>query len=87
MGKYWAEIADTNSTQNQLLFLKDTLKTNGLILDLACGTARHSTALTKEGYTTVGIDVSPQLLKIAKKTSQIPLVRGDIRYLPFRSNV
>lgn len=85
MGVYWAEIADKNQTQRQIQFLKNTLKLDGYVLDLACGTGRHSIALSKEGYSMVGLDVSVNLLKIAKKhSSAVQLVRGDMRFLPFK---
>ncbi len=41
MGIYWAEIADQNQTERQMQFIKNTLKAEGLVLDLACGTGRH----------------------------------------------
>ena len=86
MGYYWAEIADKNPTEKQIQFLKNTLKADGCVLDLACGTGRHSIPLSKEGYGMVGLDVSLNLLRIAKKRwSQIQLVRGDMRVLPFKS--
>ncbi len=40
MGIYWAEIADKNQTEQQINFLKTQLKSDGYILDLACGTGR-----------------------------------------------
>ena len=86
MSNYWAEIADQSSTQTQIQFIKDTLKGNGLVLDLACGTGRHSIPLSKEGFNMVGLDISLNLLKIAKnRWSHIQLVRGDMRCLPFKA--
>jgi SAM-dependent methyltransferase len=86
MSVYWAEIADQSSTQTQIQFIKDTVKGNGLILDLACGTGRHSIPLSKEGYDMVGLDISLNLLRIAKnRWSYIQLVRGDMRFLPFKA--
>jgi ubiquinone/menaquinone biosynthesis C-methylase UbiE len=35
-----------------------------LVLDLACGTGRHSIPLSNEGYNMVGLDVSLNLLKM-----------------------
>lgn len=85
MGVYWAEIADQNPTQRQVQFVKSILKPSGLLLDLACGTGRHIIPLSKEGYDTVGSDISPNLLKIAKaRLSSIQLVRADMRFLPFK---
>ncbi len=85
MGEYWVEIADQNQTERQIEFLKKALKIDGWVLDLACGTGRHLIGLSMLGYDVVGLDVSVNLLRIAKKRwhgSQ--LVRGDMRFLPFK---
>jgi ubiquinone/menaquinone biosynthesis C-methylase UbiE len=92
MGIYWAEIADRNSTTRQVTFLRNILKTEGLILDLCCGTARHSVPLSKEGYRMVGLDISTSLLTIAREKAteahvNLPLIRGDMRHLPFKHKV
>ena len=86
MGVYWAEIAEKNQTERQIQFLKNHLKPNGYVLDLACGSGRHSIALSADGYKMVGLDASLKLLKIAKQRSQdIVVVLGDIRFLPFKT--
>jgi len=87
MGVYWAEIANENHTEAQLKFLKTQLKPDGYILDLACGTGRHTIPLSQQGFGMVGLDVSAKLLKIAKqRSSNIQLVRGDMRFLPFKDD-
>ena len=86
MGQFWAEIADKNQTQRQLALLKRRLPREGLILDVACGTGRHTTALTQDGYVVVGLDVSLNLLKIAKQHGAGFLVRGDMRFFPFKQD-
>jgi ubiquinone/menaquinone biosynthesis C-methylase UbiE len=85
MGLYWAEIADQNHTSQQIKFLKKQINPSEIVLDLACGTARHTIALTHAGFKVVGVDISPQLLKIARQRSAKMLVRGDVRFLPFKS--
>jgi SAM-dependent methyltransferase len=88
MGRYWNEIADENFTAQQIQFIKNTVGKDGLVLDLACGTRRHTIPLSNEGYGVVGLDVSLKLLKIAKHRSpQVQLVKGDMRYLPFNDKV
>ena len=85
MNVYWAEIADQNSTEKQVQLIKNVLTPHGVILDLACGTGRHSIPLSKEGYDVVGLDISPNLLKIAKtRLGSVQLVRADMRHLPFK---
>ncbi len=86
MGEYWAEMADKNQTTRQLQFLKRHLKAGGYVLDLACGSGRHTIPLSREGYSMVGVDVSPRLLAIAKgRLGGVQVVRADLRFLPFRS--
>ncbi len=88
MGVYWAEIAEKNQTESQIQFLKKHLKPEGYILDIACGTGRHSIPLSKQGYCIVGLDVSANLLRIAKQhVSQFQVVKGDMRFLPFKAEV
>jgi SAM-dependent methyltransferase len=85
MGVYWQQIADKGPTQRQIEFIKEAVAKEGWVLDLACGTGRHSIPLTIEGYDVVGLDVSKTLLKIARQhSSQVQLVRADMRHLPFK---
>ena len=58
------------------------------ILDIGCGTGRHSIELTGRGYSVVGIDLSDSLLKRAREKAaaqglQIDFQRHDARDLPF----
>ena len=86
MGMYWVEIADKNQTERQIQFLKIHLKPAGYLLDLACGSGRHSIDLKADGYMMVGLDASRRLLRIAKQRSHdIAVVLGDIRFLPFKT--
>jgi len=85
MGALWAEIADKNQTELQLAFLKNQLKLDGYILDIACGNGRHLSPLTSAGYGIIGLDASLSLLRIAKhRNADVELVRGDMRFLPFK---
>lgn len=56
------------------------------ILDLCCGTGRHSIALAKRGYRVTGLDLSETLLSYAITLSKglpVRFVHGDMRSLPF----
>ena len=58
------------------------------IIDIGCGTGRHSIELTTRGYTVTGIDLSEQLLARAKEKAetlnlQIDFSRQDARNMPF----
>jgi SAM-dependent methyltransferase len=55
------------------------------VLDLACGPGRHAAALVRAGARVFGLDLSRALLFAARRRATGPLVRGDMRRLPFRS--
>lgn len=60
------------------------------LLDVGCGTGRHSIELATRGYRVVGIDLSPSLLdKAREKASQnnltIDFQQHDARDLPFNN--
>ena len=56
------------------------------VLDLACGAGRHTTALVAAGARVTGLDLSMPLLRAARRRGIVaPLLRGDIRRLPFRA--
>jgi len=60
------------------------------VLDVGCGTGRHSIELSKRGYKITGIDLSEsQLARARKKANQfnlsIDFQRLDARQLPFKS--
>jgi len=53
------------------------------VLDLACGAGRHARLLCDRWWT-VGLDLSPALLRVARRDSpDAPYVRADMRDLPF----
>ena len=57
---------------------------SGMTLDLGCGAGRHLPYLTEQ-QPTVGLDLSPWLLNVARqKHLATPLVRADMRRLPFQ---
>jgi SAM-dependent methyltransferase len=58
------------------------------ILDVGCGTGRHSIELTKRGYNITGIDLSESMLNKARKKAiesnlEINFMNLDARNLPF----
>ncbi len=54
------------------------------VLDLACGAGRHAAELERLGARVLGFDLSPSMLRRARVSMRGPLVRGDMRSLPFR---
>lgn len=58
------------------------------IIDIGCGTGRHSLELSKRGYSVVGIDLSQSLLHKAREKAEndglnISFLHHDARELPF----
>ncbi len=57
------------------------------ILDLGCGPGHHSDFFSSKGYEVIGIDLSPEMLEIAKKeTPQVDFKVMDIQDLKFKEN-
>ena len=55
------------------------------VLDVACGPGRHMGALEAAGARVFGFDLSHVLLNRARTVTSRPLVRADMRHLPFRA--
>ncbi len=55
------------------------------VLDVGAGAGRHARALSAAGAWCVALDLSAALLRRAGQATAGPLVRGDMRWLPFRS--
>ena len=76
-------IGECDFIENEIGYNKESR-----ILDIGCGTGRHSIELAKRGYTVVGIDLSESQLKRAKEKAseqnlQIDFQKHDARNLPF----
>jgi len=55
------------------------------LLDLCCGAGRHSHWLQQSGVELHGLDLSTELLELARQrlADEVKLHRGDMRHLPF----
>ena len=67
-------------------------RTEGLTLDLSCGTGNYALALAGRGLKVVGVDVSEPMLRVARaKSAQAKLdirwLQADVSALPFRPGV
>src|SRR4051812_48823482 len=50
------------------------------MLDLGCGTGRHAQLLSQHGYALTGVDLSEEMLKVARAASPaLGFVQGDVR--------
>ncbi len=82
----------TQGTLGECDFLESEFQHNKQIniLDIGCGTGRHSVELAKRGYTITGVDLSPaQLRRAEEKASEagvkVTFLQGDARALQFKS--
>lgn len=72
MAEWYDEMyCDKKTTQKQTKFLDKIFKKSGVksVLDVACGTGRHTIELKKMGYETTGMDLEQGMIKYAKKLS------------------
>ncbi|MHC1738071.1 MAG: class I SAM-dependent methyltransferase [Ignavibacteriaceae bacterium] len=88
--KYDSEIF-TQGTQGECDFIEKEFGYNKSIriLDVGCGTGRHTIELTKRGWSVTGIDLSASQLKRAREKAAaenlvIDFREHDARDLPFR---
>ncbi|KZE52818.1 SAM-dependent methyltransferase [Brevibacillus parabrevis] len=80
---------DDSAADEEIANLLERLpvKDTGRILDLCCGSGRHSRALVRRGYEVVGVDLSPVLLQLAEEQNndpQLSFARCDMRNIPYR---
>lgn len=58
-------VYDGLKNENELTFLKPYL--SGSVLDVGCGTGHHVHELQKKGVDAIGMDLSPSMIKYARK--------------------
>src|SRR5512133_3816024 len=85
-----AEMAWTERTEAEVARAMKMLRPQGgeRILDLACGSGRHSLELVRHGFSVVGVEISSELVEIARKDAEqqgleATFVEGDLRELEF----
>ena len=78
---------DATEARRQVEFVQSNFgKLRGPLLDLACGTGRHVRELCAAGYHAIGCDLSFTLLRTGIcEHGPMPLIRADMRALPFCS--
>jgi SAM-dependent methyltransferase len=65
------------------------LASGARVLDVPCGFGRHAGELARRGYTTVGVDLSPTMLRVARRShrerNDLRFIKEDMRRLTFRA--
>lgn len=84
----------TQGTAGECSFIAQELNHNKSlkILDVGCGTGRHSIVLTKKGYPVTGVDLSESQLALAREKAdkedlKISFLKHDARNLPFEKDL
>lgn len=87
-------VPDSSAAQREVEFILNVthLRPGASILDLCCGTGRHSIELAKRGFEVFGLDLSEAFLKIAKDKAASEAVNptwlsGDMRVIPFENKL
>ena len=69
--RYETEVFTKNTlAEADFIVEKLGLKPSAAVLDVGCGTGRHSVELAKRGFRMTGIDLSPDMLNEARKSCQ-----------------
>lgn len=76
---------DAQEAREHASFFRERVgSVDGALLDLACGMGRHLAEFETLGYDVVGCDLSYVLLRAGiQRYGAMPLVRADMRQLPF----
>ncbi|MDR3667122.1 MAG: class I SAM-dependent methyltransferase [Ignavibacteriaceae bacterium] len=70
----------------ELIISNIQIPQNGKVLDLACGSGRHSLLFASKGFDVTGVDLSDNLLKVAilaadKEKLDIKFIKADLRHI------
>ena len=62
----------TRNTEAEVRFIRERLRPppGGRILDVGCGTGRHSVGLARLGFRVTGVDLSGQMLALARQRAE-----------------
>lgn len=72
LGEAYNHFGFTKKTQRELDFLQEKLdlRAGARILDVGCGTGRHSLELARRSYRAMGVDISRAMVEVAHRQPQ-----------------
>ncbi len=91
----WDDLAETKWTdvtppEQAVVELADSFdEEHERVLDVGCGPGRHLVYLQKQGFSTIGFDISLPALRNARRNLEkegpsAPLIQADLKHLPFK---
>ena len=83
IAEIYSKFSEEKLMQYQLVKFESYLK-GKKILDAGCGSGRDSAYLTEDGYDVTGIDLSEEMIKIAKTKSYAKFKIMDFRNISFK---
>ncbi|HEV8081876.1 MAG TPA: class I SAM-dependent methyltransferase [Chitinophagaceae bacterium] len=88
----WEKAATQEWTDAEVAFIKDVLNipSGSTMLDMPCGTGRHSVMLARHGFKVTAIDISETYIaalkeKVAKENLSIEVIEGNILSLELKN--
>ena len=87
--QYYGHTLGEDRTEHEAQFIIKALglRPSHSVLDLCCGQGRHSVALAKTGIAVTGVDLSEEMLSLARDNAtaagvEVDLIQADMRRLP-----
>jgi SAM-dependent methyltransferase len=83
--------ADRTETEIDRVLMMMRPEPGARVLDLACGTGRHSIELARRGFSVLGVDIGADLLEIAvaeaelEEAADVEFKEADLRQLDFNA--
>jgi SAM-dependent methyltransferase len=86
--EFWDRVMTPELTRPEVDYLEKALalEPNSRVLDVPCGSGRHSIELARRGHRTTGVDLSEESLALARRSPvDAEWRRSDMRDLPWTS--
>lgn len=87
--EFWRRAVTDGATQEDVDFIEQRLElqAGSRVLDVPCGSGRHTLALASRGHRVVGYDVSAEAIEHARRTAttaslDVEFVQGEMRSVP-----